>query len=173
MRVALYTIGVFRERADHPVNQGFYDRHDPSMEQVESAPGFIARSGYDRDPGPLSWGEQVWPTVYKERGDGWCPATLSLWEAPGAIAAFAYRDVHGEAVRLGRTWFVEPDWPPFALWWVADDHIPDWSEAVERHGFLHENGPSPSVFDLRIVFDPDGKPMKLDTGRWLQTKDRS
>lgn len=136
------------------------------MNEVEAAPGFIARSGYEGDPGPPSWGEQVWPSFYKERGDGWSPATLSLWEAPGAIAAFAYRGVHGEAVRLGRTWFVEPEWPPYALWWVAVDHVPDWLEAVARHQLLHDTGPTPSAFDLRTPFGADGEPMDLNPGRW-------
>ena len=79
-RLALYTFGVFRERADEPVNDGFRVRNDVNLSAVEISEGFIARSGYEGDPGPASWGVQTYPRFYVERGDGWSPSTLSLWE---------------------------------------------------------------------------------------------
>lgn len=170
MRVALYTFGLFRKPADDPVNQGFFDRNDASMAEVEAAPGFIARSGYDGDPGPDSWGEQVWPRFYVEKGDGWSPATLSLWRDPGAIAAFAYRGVHGEAVRMGREWFQEPRWPPYVIWWVAPDHVPNWHEGVARNEQLHRDGPGPQAFMLATPFGPTGNPVVLKTGAWLRNQ---
>ncbi len=109
MRAALFTFGVFREPSEHPVNQGFHARNDPVLAAVEQSGGFIARSVYDDDPGPGSWGEQVYPDFYVERGDGWSPETLSLWEDLESIAAFTYHGLHAEALRLGREWFVTPE----------------------------------------------------------------
>ena len=77
--VALYTFGMFIERADHPNNTGFHERNDPILLHIEGRPGFIARSGYEDDPGPESWGLQVYPRYNEDRGDGWAPSTLSLW----------------------------------------------------------------------------------------------
>ena len=89
MLVALYTFGVFRAPANDPANQGFHSRNDRNLQAVEAAEGFVARSGYDGDPGPESWGVQVFPRFYVERGDGWSPATLSLWRDLESPMAFA------------------------------------------------------------------------------------
>ena len=69
--------------------------------------------------GPQSWGEQVYPRFYVERGDGWSPSTLSLWRDLTALMAFSYSGIHAEAMRHGREWFVKPTWPGYVLWWVA------------------------------------------------------
>jgi len=79
MRLALFTFGIFREPAEHPVNDGFHTRNDSILAAVEHSDGFVARSGYDGEPGPASWCVQVYPDFYIERGDGWSPETLSLW----------------------------------------------------------------------------------------------
>ena len=114
------------------------------------------------EPGPESWGEQVYPRFYVERGDGWSPSTLSLWRDLTALMAFSYGGIHAEAMRHGREWFVKPTWPGYALWWVARDHTPDWAEGVKRLEFLHDNGPSPFAFDFKTPFDADGNPISID-----------
>ena len=163
MRAALYTFGIFRERAEHPSNQGFHNRNDPILADVAQAPGFIARAGYDDEDGdPPEWGPQVWPRWYVERGDGWSPATLSLWWDLESIAAFTYSGLHGEAVRHGRDWFAEGPWPPYAIWWVTDNHQPDWVAAVDRFHQLADRGPTASAFNLRTAFGSDGKPTILN-----------
>jgi hypothetical protein len=78
MRSALYTFGVFAAPAQVPANDGFHARNDINLRNVDVSDGFIARSGYDGDPGPASWGTQVHPRFCVERGDGWSPSTLSL-----------------------------------------------------------------------------------------------
>jgi hypothetical protein len=165
MRAAPYTFGVFRVPADHPINEGFHTRNDPIFAAVEQADGFIARSGYVGEPGPASWGVQGYPDFYVERGDGWSPATLSLWEDLESITTFSYHGLHAEALRLGRNWMLAPEWPPYVLWWVAPDHIPDWSEAVDRHKCLHINGPRRGTFNFSLAFDPDGQMAKLGAAR--------
>lgn len=162
MRIALFTFGVFRKPAEHPANDGFHDRNDPALAQVESSAGFIARSGYADEPGPESWGEQVFPRFYRERGDGWCPETLSLWTDVESIVAFAYEGIHGDAVRHGRDWFVKGPWPPLAMWWVADNEVPDWTEAVRRFEHLADHGASAHAFGFARTFGSDGQHARLD-----------
>ncbi len=164
-RLAVFTFGLFRKPADDPANQGFYDRNDGNLAAAERSDGFIARSGYDGDPGPETWGEQVFPRFYVERGDGWTPATLSLWEDLESIFAFAYTGYHAEALRHGRTWFREGDWPPYVAWWVAGDHRPDWAEAVARHEQLYDEGPGPAAFNFAKPFTAAGEPTEIDRAR--------
>jgi hypothetical protein len=163
-RVALYTFGVFRAPAGHPVNQGFHDRNDINLLAAERSEGFISRSGYDDEPGPESWGKQVFPRFYVERGDGWSPSTLSLWKDLESPIAFTYAGIHAEALKLGRGWFQKPAWPPYALWWVEGDYVPTWSDAVVRHEHLHEHKASSFAFDFKTPFDGDGHPAGIDRG---------
>lgn len=160
--LALYTFGVFTKPADHQVNDGFYALNDPILALVDKAPGLIARSGYDGDPGPASWGREVYPTFYEERGDGWSPATLSLWTDLESAMAFSYFGLHAEALTRGRKWFLKPQWPPYAAWWCADNHVPQWHEAVEKHALLHERGTSADVFDFKKPFDAFGRETRID-----------
>lgn len=160
--LALYTFGIFRHPADDPSNQGFHDRNDLNFQVVEQSDGFIARSGYLDEPGPSSWGEQVFPRFYIERGDGWSPSTLSLWEDLASAVAFSYSGVHAEALKHGREWFLKPAWPPYVLWWVDASHRPTWQEAVVRHEFLHDRGACPFAFDFKNPFDEEGNQTSID-----------
>ena len=78
-QLALYTFGIFKKPSDATANDGFHLRNDPILELVDRSPGMIARSGYEGDPGPASWGKQVYPRFYVEQGDGYSPSTLSVW----------------------------------------------------------------------------------------------
>lgn len=160
-RLAAYNFGIFTNRAEHSANEGWRQRHNPLMELVEKAPGFIARSGYDGEPGPTSWGKQVYPRFYEERGDGWSPATLSLWQGTQSLFDFTYKGLHREAFALGKTWFERGDWPPYVLWWVKANHQPDWAEGVARFENLHDHGPTPHAFNFKQVFDAQGQAASL------------
>ncbi len=164
-RVALYTFGVFKKPADHQVNNGFYALNDPILERVDRAPGMVARSGYAGDPGPESWGPEVYPPFYEERGDGWSPATLSVWTDLESPMAFSYFGLHALALKRGRQWFRKPQWPPYALWWCDHDHTPQWHEAVERHAYLHSHGPTPHAITFKAPFDPQGREIRVDHAR--------
>ncbi|MBL4646422.1 MAG: hypothetical protein COA52_05450 [Hyphomicrobiales bacterium] len=155
-RLALYNFGVFRQRAENPINDAWRDFHDPIMALIEKAPGFIARSGYDGDPGPHSWGTQVYPRFYEERGDGWSPATLSLWQDLEFLFQFTYFGLHQKAFVGGKKWFERGGWPPYVLWWVEDDHTPDWAEGVLHFEHLHDHGPTAKAFNFKKPFDAAG-----------------
>lgn len=166
MRLALFTFGIFIKPADDPANDEFHERNDPILAMLDAGvPGFIARSGYEDEDGPPEWGTYTLPHWYQEKGDGWSPATLSLWQDPEAVAAFTYAGLHGQAVRRGNIWFREGEWPPYAMWWVSPDHRPTWAEGVGRHKALFDHGPGPDVFDMKSVHGPDGAARPLDAGR--------
>lgn len=164
-KLALYTFGMFIEPADHPNNVGFLERNDPILAAIKHAPGFLGRSGYDGDPGPESWGDEVYPHFYVERGDGWSPATLSLWQDLESPMAFSYFGLHAEALRHGRDWFEKPTWPPLVTWWVDDTVIPMWRDGVERHEYLHDHGPTPHAFSFKQPYDSKGDCTEIDRVR--------
>ncbi|MGB0505345.1 MAG: DUF3291 domain-containing protein [Pikeienuella sp.] len=168
LNIALYTFGLFIKPAEHEANDGFHVRNDIILANMDGVPGFIARSGYDDDPAEDLWGEQVYPHFYVENGDGWAPATLSLWESPEAMMAFTYSGLHGEAVRMGHQWFQRGDWPPLVMWWV--DERPCWADGVERFERLHRSGPTPNGFSIKCLFGQDGRPIKVDTAKLKEFK---
>lgn len=160
--LAIYNFNNFRERSEAPINQGFHDRNALNFSAAELSEGFVARSGYDDEPGPSSWGEQVFPRFYVEKGDGYAPSTISLWRDLSSLYAFSCSGIHTDALRNARQWFERHEWPPYVLWWVTKGHIPTWSEGVERLEHLHDHGPSLIAFNFKQAFDPDGNPTKID-----------
>ena len=168
MPLALYTFGMFLKPSEDPANDDFHELNDKVMLAVDQAEGLIARSGYASDPGPEPWGEEVYPEFYLEHGDGWSPATLSLWQDMESLFNFTYFDLHAAAFKRGREWFQVPKWPPLVLWWHEDQNYPTWSEGVFRHKLLHENGPSAQAFTFKKSFDRKGIPVKLNKSK-LQT----
>jgi hypothetical protein len=160
--LALYNFSMFRLPSEHPANQGFHDRNDRNFLIAEGSDGFVARSGYDDEPGPESWGEQVYPRFHVDNGDGWSPSTLSLWRDLASPMAFSYGGFHAETMRHGREWFPHQDWPPYVLWWVEAGRRPDWHEGVERLEHLHDHGPNAFAFDFKKPFDAQGRPVEID-----------
>ena len=162
----MFTFGIFIRPADDLANAEFHDRNDPILAELDAGtPGFVERSGYEDEDGPPEWGEFVLPHWYQEKGDGWSPATLSLWLEPEAVAAFAYSGLHGQAARKGGLWFRKGEWPPYVMWWVSDDHRPTWGEGVARHKALFDLGPGRDCFDLKSVHGFDGTPRPLNAAR--------
>ncbi|MEM9631702.1 MAG: DUF3291 domain-containing protein [Pseudomonadota bacterium] len=164
--LALYTFAQFRSRADDPANNDFFSDEPAVWAAMERADGFIARSGYDGDPGPESWGDQVFPKYWTDNGDGWAPSTISLWQDLESALAAVYLGPHVELLRLGHLFVKETeDYPPYVLWWVPIDHQPDWSEAVERHELLGDVGPTAEAFTFKTAFRPDGRATTVDARR--------
>ena len=157
MPVALYTFGQFAAPAEAPANAGFHALNDPVFATVDAAPGLIGRSGYASDPGPAPWGEEVYPRFYEDRGDGWAPATLSLWRDLAAPFAFTYSGLHARALSQGHRWFRRGDWPPLVLWWHRGDAPPTWAEGAARLEALHDAGPAPGAFTFAAPFDAEGR----------------
>ena len=163
--LALYTFGIFKKPSDDKVNEGFHIRNDPLLKLVDSTPGMIARSGYDGEPGPTSWGMQVYPRFYVEQGDGWSPSTLSVWRNLESVFAFVYFGLHAEALAQGREWFQKPERPPYVFWWIKAGDNPTWADGVKRLEYLHDLGPSAFAFNFKNSFDAEGKSVDLDRSR--------
>jgi hypothetical protein len=167
-RIALYTFGIFAKPYADPANDSFHVRNEANLAAVEASAGFIARSGYDGDPGPPSWGPHSYPRFYTG-SDAHSPSTLSLWTDLEAPMAYTYHGIHAEALSHGRDWFAKPilppakpAWPPYVLWWVAADHVPDWREACDRLEHLHDHGASAQAFDWKTPFDASGASYSID-----------
>ncbi len=165
MEIALYTFGQFTRPSADSANDGFHLRNDPILSLVDKAPGLIARSGYDSDPGPPSWGKQIFPRFWIDNGDGWAPSTLSVWRDMESAFTFIYSGLHAEALRHGHEWFQKPQWPPYVLWWVEPGARPDWSEAIIRHEHLHDNGPTQHAFTFNQAFDALGVQLKINRSK--------
>ncbi|MBC2859817.1 DUF3291 domain-containing protein [Stappia sp. 28M-7] len=170
MPLALYTFGIFRKPADDPANEGFQQLNDPILALADRCEGLIARSGYASDPGPPSWGAEVYPRFYEERGDGWSPATLSLWRDLESLFVFTYFGLHAAALKRGREWFDKPAWPPLVMWWHMDTAPPSWADAVVRHEHLHDHGPTPTAFNFKVPFDEAGRATRLEKARIEQLR---
>lgn len=164
--LALYTFAQFRTRADDPVNDEFFSSEPAIWAAMERADGFIARAGYEDEPGTEIWGEQVFPKYWTDNGDGWAPSTISLWQDLESALAAVYRGVHADIMRLGHLFQSDTaDYPPYVLWWVPKEHQPDWDEAVERLELLGDDGPTLEAFTFKAAFSPGGKPITVDTDR--------
>jgi hypothetical protein len=142
-----------REEWGHPQLQGFADRIPGAFEAAARMPGFICQVDYP-EAGP------AWPRFKDPARDNGAQ-TLSLWTDLAAVAAFAYGGLHAEALRHRKEWFVKPPWPIYAAWWVEDDHVPTWEEAVQRLEFLHKHGPTPHAFTFKTPFDAQGHPAHI------------
>lgn len=167
MSLAVYSFNQFIAPYQSDAIKGFRDAEPLAFAELEQAEGFIARSGYDGEVGPDSWGLQVFPKCWANvNGDGWAPSTLSLWRSLEALMAAIYHGVHGSAYRQGHAWHIKTDHiPGYVLWWVEPDHQPDWTEAVERFEQLMAHGPTPHAFSFKSAFDPEGTPVRPDSGQ--------
>lgn len=172
--LALYTFGQFRTRADHPVVEPFHQAEPLVWAAMERAEGFVARSGYEDEPGPDSWGEQVFPRYWQDNGDGWAPSTISLWQDLESALAAVYRGPHAEILKKGPDFMREDHaYPAYALWWVPEGHQPDWVEAIDRFERLGDAGPTPTAFTFKSAFDPSGKPTTVNGSVSKQIAERN
>lgn len=169
-RLAFTTFAVMKEPYGSAVTKGFEDLTDPTFEEAEQHPGFVSRAtspddheqdtNFGKDYGP--WGEFDAPRFYvwgrTEETDRRA-STLSLWEDLESVHSFVYNaPLHRSALRRRHDWFVRPEWPSYALWWVGEDETPTWKDACSRLELLHDNGPTPRAFDFRHPFTPQGEP---------------
>lgn len=171
MRVAFTTFAILKQPYGNPEVQEFDDRTPDVFAEAEKSPGFIARakevsgselSNFERDWG--AWGEFCVPRFYKfgrDTSTDQRASTISLWQDLPSVFNFVYSGLHLEAFKRRTQWFLKPEWPTYAIWWVADDRVPQWQEACQKLEQLHDEGASPSVFDFKTAFDQYGKPFDV------------
>ncbi len=162
--LAVYTFNQFIAPFQSDAIKGFRDAEPGAFAALEGAEGFVARSGYDGEPGPESWGAQVFPKCWENlNGDGWAPSTISVWNSMEALMAATYHGEHGDAYRQGYKWHIRADHiPEYVLWWVPTRHRPDWSEAITRFEHLMEQGSSAYAFSFKKAYSADGNMIKPD-----------
>lgn len=164
-QLAMYNFGLHVAPYDAPEVQGFLRREPLNFAAAERASGFVARSGYDGEPGPKSWGLQVFPRFIEASGHDSGPSSLSVWADIESLMAFSYAGVHAEALKNARNWNTRNDWPPLVLWWIEAGRRPDWEQAAERLEWLHDHGASPRAFTFKQANGPGGAPLEIDRGR--------
>lgn len=162
-KLAIYNFGLFVASYDSPEVEGFRLREPVNFLAAETAQGFIGRSGYDGDPGPESWGRQVFPRFIEGSGFETAPSSLSLWADLESLMAFSYSGVHADALKHAKNWQVEKRWPSLVLWWT--EGRPDWAEAVRRFEHLHDHGAGPAAFNFKKPYGPDGERISIDRAR--------
>lgn len=163
--LAMYNFGLHVASYDAPEVQGFLRREPLNFAAAVKASGFVGRSGYLGEPGPESWGVQVFPRFIKGSGFDSGPSSLSLWQDIESLMAFSYAGVHAEALKNARNWNTKNDWPPLVLWWVEAGQRPDWESATKKLEWLHDHGPGPEAFTFKQPYGPDGEPLEIDRMR--------
>jgi len=171
MRIAFTTFAILKQPYGNPEVQEFDDRTPDVFKEAENSPGFIDRalevsgselSNFERDWG--AWGRFSVPRFYtlgRDTTTDQRASTISLWKDLPSVFNFVYAGLHLEAFKKRTQWFLKPEWPSYAIWWVSDDHIPQWQEACHKLEQLHDEGPSPSVFDFKKAFDETGNPVSI------------
>lgn len=170
--VAFTTFAIMKDHYGTEVVRGFEELTPPVFNAAEESDGFIARAKELDDCPDLPNAEQEWgawgpfrtPRFYEgghTMETDTRASTLSLWRDLESVRNFAYSEIHREALRRRHEWFVSPEWPSYAIWWVDDDHIPTWSQACMRLEHLHDHGSTPPAFDFKRPFDDEGHPISL------------
>ena len=170
-RVAFTTFAILRAPYGDPLVQEFDDLTPPTFDEAERSPGFIARAKESADQSHLTnferdWGE--WGTFQVPRfytggrtdDTDSRASTLSLWADLDAVFSFVYAGLHRVALSRRHSWFLKPEWPTYAAWWVGDDEIPTWADACRRLEHLHDEGPTPHSFTLRNAYSVEGEPTR-------------
>ena len=126
---------------------------DPSM--IDFVEGLTLMNALaDRSPG------FVW-RLADEGGDGTVAApgdpsriyTLSVWESPEHLRAYAYQSQHLEYLRRRRDWFhPHGSQAALVLWWLPAGQIPTLRQGISRLGRLQAYGPTPEGFTFREMF---------------------
>ncbi len=163
--LAMYNFGLHVAAYESPVVEGFRLREAANFEAAARAHGFIGRSGYAGEHGPVCWGEHVFPRFIQGSGFASAPTSLSLWADIETLMAFSYSGVHADALKHARHWNVRQSWPPLVLWWVDAGAVPQWRDGAERLEYLHDHGASAAAFTFKQPFGPDGNSVDVDRGR--------
>jgi hypothetical protein len=79
-------------------------------------------------------------------------ANLSLWADIESLETFMTCGAHAAVMERRNEWFDQTQDATFVLWWVPEDHRPEFKEACDRLALLRRQGPSPRAFDLKSRF---------------------
>ncbi len=135
----LAQVNVARARAplSSPVMEGFTSAIEAMNRHAESSPGFVWR---------LKGSPEADAETIRLFEDPLLLVTLSVWESPEALRAFAYEGAHGTFFRRREEWFQSMNTPNYALWWISAAELPTLADAHQRLSHLAAHGPTPTAF---------------------------
>jgi hypothetical protein len=147
-QLAFFTYGTLLEGYDHPRNETFVQYVTRIYGGIDAVPGYIWVPKDDWDASP--W--------WKPGEDVSVAQTLSVWEDLDDVFRFTYRqgDLHAEALKQRKDWFVSHEHPIHVAWWIEDGERPRWRDGVARIEHLEANGSSPHAFTFKEPYGPDG-----------------
>ncbi|AEV88070.1 hypothetical protein ACWT_7059 [Actinoplanes sp. SE50] len=126
---------------------------DPSMAEFVAGLTLMNELA-DRSPG------FVWRLIGDD-GDGTIATdadpgriyTMSVWETPAHLRAYAYQSDHLDYLRRRREWF-HPHGPDAALvlWWLPAGDLPTLQQGLDRLDRLRADGSTPEAFTFRAPF---------------------
>ena len=162
-RLALYNFGMFKLAASDPANQGFHDRNDPNFLAAEQADGFIARSGYEDEPGPAELGRAGLSALLC-RARRWLVAVNPVAVAGPRLADGVFLQRHSRRSDAPRARVVRQ------AGMAGLRPVVGGAAIIRRTGPRRSSGssfctttrPSPFAFDFKTPFDEDGKPAAID-----------
>ena len=79
-------------------------------------------------------------------GDPRTASTLSVWADLAALEHFVWKTVHKRFYDRRAEWYGPEQGLRLVMWTVADGHLPDIEEAVERLRWLDAHGDSDQAF---------------------------
>lgn len=140
INIAHFNYGVMIAPKGDPLVAEFVDRIPLVHAAAERSDGFVWRFPGDEAEEAAAIGRPIAgskPTI----------CSFSVWRTVENFEHFLHKTVHGNFLRRRETWFV-PGRSEMVLWNVADGHVPDIVEALDRLEQLREEGPGLAVFTL-------------------------
>lgn len=140
MNLAEFNIGTLKYDWDDPRVTDFQNNLDRVFQLAQRSPGYIwhmseaEMEAAQLDPqGPLG-------------GNPRTASTLSVWQDLPSLEGFVFKTVHKRFMDRGPEWYGPDQGLRLVMWHVPEGHLPDISEAVERHTLLDTYGDSAEAF---------------------------
>lgn len=142
-RLAHLNIARMKVDWDDPEFRDFREALDPVNRSAEESPGYLWR---------LVAAEDDSPEMVAFESEGWL-LNLTVWESVEALQAFVRSPGHLAIMKRRAEWFA-PVEVRVVLWWLDDDELPRFEDAMRRLERLRSEGPSQAAFDFRMPFPP-------------------
>ncbi|MEP1962782.1 DUF3291 domain-containing protein [Tateyamaria sp.] len=141
MKLAQLNVGYARYSTNDPRMAEFMNNLDRMNALAERSPGFVWRMKSDSGNA----------TDIAVPGDAEMISNLSVWEDVASLGHYVFNTLHARFYEKGTNWFKPMKTPHFVMWPVADNHIPNLEEAMDRLNHLHKHGASDHAFGWNAV----------------------
>ena len=150
MNVAVLTYGRLKAPVGHSSVAEFVDAADAISALAERCEGVLWRCASDQN-------EDTMAHYQKHAGDPRVSMTLSVWSNRKAVRRHAFSTLRGRFWKKRSDWFAPQDGANMVMWYVPEDHHPDYAEALKKLANFNTNGSSDyaSRWDDEQVGTPD------------------